>query len=380
MFGKIIILSLVLVMIFINSSYAKYTYNIHERIINLTRDTILPIGIINYSSLLPEYTNQNVKVSVNFNKEVEYLDGFTKIDDYNFEKEYEFNTEENIRFKDYSGNVGTVMINVNNIDKELPEVIINNPGSLPLSLTYTDNLGIESIDVKKYGSYLSMKLLDFYYNYKDRHGLDVYDTYMYVSIVTRPLNTVKYKYYLNDNLIYFTDSLKVKFDGLTSNTKYSVRVEAIDANGGIVGSQTINITTHVFSNAIDYNTDTIAQMTLQNIREDIGRVEVAMWSEEDASYIEWAYPIINEDRSLTYAFNREEFKYTDKSYKYRIHYHFFDVDGNHISTLPCNIKFGDIPIENILDLEDTDMINQSGTYVITVKDIAGNILEKKITI
>ena len=28
----------------------KYTYNIHERIINLTRDTILPIGIINYSS------------------------------------------------------------------------------------------------------------------------------------------------------------------------------------------------------------------------------------------------------------------------------------------------------------------------------------------
>lgn len=368
-------------MSFINSSYAKYTYNIYEKVIKLTRDTTVPIGIVNYSSSLPEYTNQNVKVSVNFNEEVEYLEGFIKIDDYNFEKEYEFNTTETVKFKDYSGNYGTVEINVNNIDKELPEVIINNQGNLPLSLTYKDNIEIESVDVKKYSTYFSFKLFDFYYNYKGRNGLDVYDTYMYVTILDRPFNTVKYKYYLNNNLIYVTDNLKVKFDNLISDTEYSVRVEAIDANDQIIGSQTINVITHVFSNAIDYNTDNIAQMTLENIREDISRVEVAMWSDEDASYIEWAYPTINEDRSLTYAFNRENFKYTDKNYKYRIHYMFFDETGTHISTFPCNIKFGEpIPEDTILDVEDPNIITQSGTYVITVKDKAGNVLEQTITI
>ena len=55
-------------------SNAKYSFTINEVIVNLTRDTKIANYVINYSTT--DLTNQNVTVTLTFDKAIDTLNGF----------------------------------------------------------------------------------------------------------------------------------------------------------------------------------------------------------------------------------------------------------------------------------------------------------------
>ena len=90
-------------------------------------DNIAPTANINYSTTTA--TNQNVKVTIKANEELQGITGWTKSSNgKELTKEYTSNTVvegENITVKDLAGNESTVNVKILNIDKEQPSLEIN---------------------------------------------------------------------------------------------------------------------------------------------------------------------------------------------------------------------------------------------------------------
>lgn len=363
--------------------YAKYAYYTNDNIINLSRDLRIANYIINYSEK-DNYTNQDVKVLISFDKDIDYLDGFTKIDDYTFEKIYEKNNTEDLIFEDYSGNKSKLNVSVSNIDKEPPKIIgieeIDNL-MIPLKLNYTDNIKVKNIEVKRYTGDLNFRVLDDFYDDKTYYGIDVLDTKIIATIIGRPIGTVKYKYYLDGILKGITDNMTFVFNNLTAMTGYEITVEAIDKNDNVILSRTKNVVTQCFSEVEEYKTDTLGVITIKGIYPIVDKIKLNLYSDEnpnDVTFMDIEYDKnINE---FTFVFNRETFKYTNPAYIYRLHFYFYDKDGRQVSVLPYNLMFGANPNNFELDIKDVYNLTKSGTYQIIVEDIAGNVTEKTINV
>lgn len=363
--------------------YAKYAYYINDNIINLSRDLRIANYVINYSEK-DNYTNQDVKVLINFDKDIDYLKGFTKIDDYTFEKVYEKNNTEDLIFEDYSGNKSQLNVSVSNIDKESPKIIgIEEVSNLvvPLKLNYIDNIEVKKVEVKRYTGDLNFRVLDDFYDDKNYYGIDVLDTKIIATIIGRPVGTVKYKYYLDGVLKGITDNMTFVFNNLTAMTSYDVTVEAIDKNDNVILSRTKNVVTQCFSEVEEYKTDTLGVITVKGIYPIVDKIKLNLYSDEnpnDVTFMDIEYDKnINE---FTFVFNRETFKYTNPEYIYRLHFYFYDKDGKEVSVLPYNLMFGVKPNNFELDIEDVYNLTKSGTYQIIVEDIAGNVTEKYIDV
>ena len=385
-FFKIISCILLFMILVFNTNkyvYAKYAYYTNDNIINLSRDLRIANYIINYSEK-DNYTNQDVKVLISFDKDVDYLDGFTKIDDYTFEKIYEKNNAEDLIFEDYSGNKSKLNVSVSNIDKEPPKIIgIEESDNLmiPLKLNYTDNIKVKNIEVKRYTGDLNFRVLDDFYDVKTYYGIDVLDTKIIATIIGRPIGTVKYKYYLDGILKGITDNMTFVFNNLTAMTGYEITVEAIDKNDNVILSRTKNVVTQCFSEVEEYKTDALGVITIKGIYPIVDKIKLNLYSDEnpnDVTFIDIGYDKnINE---FTFVFNRETFKYTNPAYIYRLHFYFYDKDGKNVSVLPYNLMFGVEPNNFELDIKDVYNLTKSGTYQIIVEDIAGNITEKTINV
>lgn len=385
-FVKIISCILLFIILVFNTNkyvYAKYAYYTNDNIINLSRDLRIANYIINYSEK-DNYTNQDVKVLISFDKDVDYLDGFTKIDDYTFEKIYEKNNAEDLIFEDYSGNKSKLNVSVSNIDKEPPKIIgieeIDNL-MIPLKLNYTDNIKVKNIEVKRYTGDLNFRVLDDFYDDKTYYGIDVLDTKIIATIIGRPIGTVKYKYYLDGILKGITDNMTFVFNNLTAMTGYEITVEAIDKNDNVILSRTKNVVTQCFSEVEEYKTDALGVITIKGIYPIVDKIKLNLYSDEnpnDVTFLDIGYDKnINE---FTFVFNRETFKYTNPAYIYRLHFYFYDKDGKQVSVLPYNLMFGVEPNNFELDIKDVYNLTKSGTYQIIVEDIAGNITEKTINV
>ena len=98
----------------------------------------------------------------------------------------------------------------------------------------------------------------------------------------------------------------------------------------------------------------------------------------DVTWVDLNYKV--SDGKITFVFNRETFKYTNSDYIYRIHFYFYDENGNKILVFPYNLQFGVSAQEFVLDVEDVYNITVAGTYQIIVEDLAGNKLEKYIEV
>ena len=385
-FVKIISCILLFIILVFNTNkyvYAKYAYYTNDNIINLSRDLRIANYIINYSEK-DNYTNQDVKVLISFDKDVDYLDGFTKIDDYTFEKIYEKNNAEDLIFEDYSGNKSKLNVSVSNIDKEPPKIIgieeIDNL-MIPLKLNYTDNIKVKNIEVKRYTGDLNFRVLDDFYDDKTYYGIDVLDTKIIATIIGRPIGTVKYKYYLDGILKGITDNMTFVFNNLTAMTSYEITVEAIDKNDNVILSRTKNVVTQCFSEVEEYKTDALGIITIKGIYPIVDKIKLNLYSDEnpnDVTFIDIGYDKnINE---FTFVFNRETFKYTNPAYIYRLHFYFYDKDGKQVSVLPYNLMFGVEPNNFELDIKDVYNLTKSGIYQIIVEDIAGNVTEKTINV
>ena len=366
-----------------NIVLAKYTYNINENIIKLSRDTRIANYVITYSEPV-EYTNQDIKVSVTFDKEIEYLFGFNKIDEYNFEKIYSQNVNENVNFIDYSGNKSSIEIKITNIDKEPPKIIgieEENNLKVPFKLDYTDNIGVKKIEVKRYVQDLDYRVLDHFYDDNSFYGIDVLDTTIKATIIGRPLGTEKYRYYLNNELKAITDNISYEFKNLTAMTKYAVKIEAIGKNDEVIDVREKVVTTQCFSKVEESKNSNLGIITLKGIYPIVKSIQANVYSDEnpnDVTYVQIPYD--SSKGEFTFVFNRETFKYTNPQYGYKIHFYFFDENRKEVSVLPFNLKFGAVANEFILDVKDVYNIVKKGTYKIVVEDIAGNVTEKYITI
>lgn len=363
--------------------YAKYAYYTNDNIINLSRDLRIANYIINYSEK-DNYTNQDVKVLISFDKDVDYLDGFTKIDDYTFEKIYEKNNAEDLIFEDYSGNKSKLNVSVSNIDKESPKIIgieeIDNL-MIPLKLNYADNIKVKNIEVKRYTGDLNFRVLDDFYDDKTYYGIDVLDTKIIATIIGRPIGTVKYKYYLDGILKGITDNMTFVFNNLTAMTGYEITVEAIDKNDNVILSRTKNVVTQCFSEVEEYKTDALGVITIKGIYPIVDKIKLNLYSDEnpnDVTFMDIGYD--KNTNEFTFVFNRETFKYTNPAYIYRLHFYFYDKDGKQVSVLPYNLMFGVEPNNFELDIKDVYNLTKSGTYQIIVEDIAGNVTEKTINV
>ena len=366
-----------------NIVLAKYTYNINENVIKLSRDTRIANYVITYSEPV-EYTNQDIKVSVTFDKEIEYLFGFNKIDEYNFEKIYSQNVNENVNFIDYSGNKSSIEIIITNIDKEPPKIIgieEENNLKVPFKLDYTDNIGVKKIEVKRYVQDLDYRVLDHFYDDNSFYGIDVLDTTIKATIIGRPLGTEKYRYYLNNELKAITDNISYEFKNLTAMTKYTVKIEAIGKNDEVIDVREKVVTTQCFSKVEESKNSNLGIITLKGIYPIVKSIQANVYSDEnpnDVTYVQIPYD--SSKGEFTFVFNRETFKYTNPQYGYKIHFYFFDENRKEVSVLPFNLKFGAVANEFILDVKDVYNIVKKGTYKIVVEDIAGNVTEKYITI
>jgi len=92
--------------------------------INITNiDKIAPEAVVSYSST--NKTNQNVKVTVTGNEKLQYLSGWNQSQDKKtLTKIYRANQKEDITIKDIAGNIRTIPIEINNIDKSKPLLLI----------------------------------------------------------------------------------------------------------------------------------------------------------------------------------------------------------------------------------------------------------------
>ena len=113
------------------SANAKETITIKDLAGNETQanieitniDKTAPSGNINYSTKNP--TRENVKVTITSNEELQEVEGWTlSSDKKTLTREYTENTTETITIKDLAGNETQVDIEITNIDKTLPEIII----------------------------------------------------------------------------------------------------------------------------------------------------------------------------------------------------------------------------------------------------------------
>ena len=95
-------------------------------------DKTAPTATVSYSKTNP--TNQNVMATITSDKDLQDIDGWTKVDARTFTKEYDGNVNETETITDLLGNTGSVDIVIENIDKVAPTVInierttINNGG------------------------------------------------------------------------------------------------------------------------------------------------------------------------------------------------------------------------------------------------------------
>jgi hypothetical protein len=116
-------------------------------------DTVAPtIQNVQYSNNGTP-TKDKVTVTITTSEPVDTPDGWTKVDDMTFTKEYSANTTETVSVRDAAGNVSEVStIDVRGIDVDPPAILINganNTGAYNSAVTYTtsDNVAVSVVTI-----------------------------------------------------------------------------------------------------------------------------------------------------------------------------------------------------------------------------------------
>lgn len=364
-----------------NVIFAKYNIILETSNLNLSRDNLPPEYVLSYSETY--WTNNDVILTINTNKQIEEIEGFEINNEKNvLTKIISQNETNKITLKDLSGNKKTLEYSINNIDKIKPKIKGVNNGDIvntDLKLEYSDNVGIKEIIVDKYAG-LDFRVFDDFYDTDKYLGIDVTDTKVKVIILQHPKNTYKFKYYIDNILDGISEESTYLFTGLNPGEKHKIKVEAINKEGNVLAKVEKNIETNYFSDIETIKTDTTYTATLSNIDSKIKRYEYSVMSDENENESLTFFSGNNiENNQLTIKFDRLTFgKYTSKDYIYRIHIYLYDENNVHINTLPINILFG----KTVAETKPIDIYNltENGKYQIIVTDFAGNKEEYDIEI
>ncbi len=382
---KICFISLIISILNVGNVFAKYNYTYVLNAYKLARDnTEIKYTILKNISE-NEYTNKDVLLTINFNKEIGNVEGFNLSKDRKtLTKTLTENEIKEIYVEDDSGNFQNIKYEVNNIDKQPPQIIGCENGksyNSNLKLEYIDNIGIKEVVIDKYSNTITLTFYDDYYDTSFFKGTDLVDTMANIKVSAHPKNTKKYKYYINDILKSTTEQTEYQFTGLTKGTNYTIKVEAIDENGKVLSTATRKIKTKLFSKLEATKTDSgIINFTVYGIDSSIDRV-IAVGFTNDNNEV-FKYPNINSNRSASASFSAQSITGNLQNGYYFFHLQLCDDPIGVVDTACFNIKFNENYVESSNNSQTIDINNltSNGNYQITAVDFAGNKTEKVITI
>lgn len=376
---KIFLVIIILIISLSADVYAKYNYTYNFRAFSLSRDNSEITYNIIKTGESNQYTNKDILLTIDLNKSVEPIEGFSISEDgKRLTRLISENENKTIVVQDVSGNKKEIAYNIDNIDKIPPEIIgvengaIYNPNK---SISYRDNVGIKDIYIDKY-SKLNWVYYPDYYDTDYYKGIDVTDKSVTVNLVSHPRSTSYYKYYLDGNLKAQTEQTKFKITGLVLGTEYEVKVEALDKENNILETVTKFVKTKNFSSVQAEKFDESFKVTVSGIDSKIERALAIAYTKDDP-FKEFDVQI-NPDRSLNVKFSPYIVTPTIENKHYFFHIEFYENEKL-LETLCCNVIFNTnyVPTENSLDPYN---LKESGNYQIIVTDLAGNSTTKDITI
>ena len=133
---RIIFIMINIILILSLEVLAKYNYKFTLNAYKLNRDASEITYTLKRSESDKEYTNQDVILTINLNKPIYAIDGFTISEDRKIlTKTITENEKNTITVEDVSGNKKDIFYEINNIDKIPPEIIGIENGK-----TYTSNV------------------------------------------------------------------------------------------------------------------------------------------------------------------------------------------------------------------------------------------------
>lgn len=199
---SIMMITILVIINICNNCFAKYSYEYIENAVELNIDRTAPNVRVEYSTLL--YTNEDVEVKIIADEEIKEIDGWKLLDDRkSMIKNYSENTSETIFIEDLNGNGVDVNIEVNNIDKNSPQIEI-------LDIT-NSNKGYESYANRE-------KEINFKIHIKDEN-----------SIITSNAN---FNILLDDKEANCEKNIKLVIDSEKEKT-YEVNLKNILDNGNL---------------------------------------------------------------------------------------------------------------------------------------------------
>lgn len=366
---KIAIALILILAITKNTAYAKYTYQFEETIIELTRDCNSPICSVAYSK--EEMTNENVTITITANKEVQQVSGFVLSENKKkLTKEVPENETGIVQVRDLSGNVVQVEYAVNNIDKQAPQIIGCEDGktyATPLLLEYEDNDEIKEVIVDRYAKNLELTLHEIYSDSCFYQGIDRTDTTLTVQVNQHPLNTKKYKYYLNNQLYTTTTDTNYTFTGLTKGTTYTIKIEAIDEEGSLLDTSEIQGKTSYYHTIESQKTNDQFIATLGQIDTSVQKIKYAVWNANDEKNIQWHEELISNGQAPIECMAQHNGLYP----LYAIHAYLYDKQDHILDMVGFSVDFG-----TNYEKKDTqnkqNELTEAGNYQIIVRDFAGN--------
>ncbi len=377
---KIVFIMINIILMFSIECFAKYNYNFTLNAYKLSRDSSEITYVISRTESDREYTNQDVVLTIDFNKPVYPIDGFTISEDRKqLTKKISENEKSTITVEDISGNKKDVPYEINNIDKIPPEIIGVENGKTytsNVSLDYKDNIGIKDIVVDKYSD-LKLSLYDDYYDTGSYKGTDLTDTTANIRVISHPKNTKTYKYYINNSFKAESTNTQYNFTGLKKGTSYTIKVEAVDENGIVLQTATRNIKTKLFSKITGTkNSSGTFAVTVSGIDSNIDSAIAVAFTNSSGKNM--TYPKIKSDNSISVTFATNAVTENIEEGYYYFHLQFFD-NGNHVETACCNIIFKTSDTSNSSG-NTLYNLTTNGNYHIIVTDLAGNKTEKYIII
>lgn len=348
-------------------TYCKYAYIFEQTVIKLNRDGVPPKCTVSYST--QEFTNENVIVTIEADKEIEQTSGFELSEDRKKLSKVCYVSESNtVIVKDLSGNSTEVEYTVNNIDKGPPQIIgvdNNKEYNAPVKLDFWDDSEIENISIDRYSDKLT---IDYHSEFLDSDiykNIDRTANTIKVNVEEHPLNTKCYKYYLNDKLYIISSKSSYIYTGLEKGTEYKIKVEALDKNGSILDKQEILAKTSFFEIINVQKTENSFCANIINLDEDVKKIQYSVNNFYNPSDIKW-YEVNSNNVNIKCEKDNNRFYPS-----YMINVYLYDKSGNILDVVQFLVNFA-MNYDEKVNGNDEYELNIPGNYQIKVMDIAGN--------
>lgn len=380
---RIIILCIVFLYIMLLKSYAGYTYENEMSFFRLNRNITKP----NYTTTYEKntWTKEDVLITIKSDKILEILNGDFSLsnDGKTLTKTVSENEKGTIKIRDEDYNYDEIEYEVSWIDKEPPKIIgANNNGiyNKNLHLEYTDNGEIDEIYVDKYQNRFILYIPEMFIDEGSIRFLPITKNSITAWVEEHIRGMEKYKYYLNNQLYATTNETKYTFKNLEEmKTGYQIKVEGLDRNNKVIGTQEYTMKTAAFDEAILEKTDTTETVKFVGISDKITRVAYFTWI--DGAYDSTLkYKEVNvQNKEAVCSLNIADFG--NRKEKYIMHVYFY---YNENGTEKSSIYGGNIDMSKPYTPPETNPsindFNVNGNYYVRVKDKAGNESEIDFTI